>query len=248
MQHDRVPVPKYLQLHGALVSRIEAGLGPHDPIPSEYELADEHGMSRMTVRKAVDQLVHEGVLYRVPGVGTFVADKPTSVELHLSSFSEDMRTLGIEPGQTLLDLCELSADATVADNLRIPIDAPVARLMRLRTADARPVCIETSYLRSDLLPDFVAHWNGGSLYDLLDTTYSLRPTWSRQRIGAVSATHDEAELLGISVGSPLLVVRQHAFHDETLIEYCTTAYRPDRYELEITLDASGIAMTPTLPH
>jgi GntR family transcriptional regulator len=244
---ERGPKPKYQQLRGILLEMIATELRPDDPIPSEGELQERYGLSRMTVRKAVEQLVNEKRLYRVAGVGTFVADRPTSVELHLSSFSEDMRALGISPGQRTIRLEERAADARLAGELSVPVGEPLIRLERVRLADGEPMCFERSHLVRALVPGLIERWSDGSLFELLDRAYDLRPTWSRQRISATPADDHLAAVLAVPPATSLLVIRQHAFKKDTLVEYCTSLYRPDKYELSIVLNESGLLLSPAVP-
>lgn len=243
---ERNPRPKYQQLHAILADLIATQLQPHQPFPSEAELQERHLLSRMTVRKAVDQLVSEGRLYRVAGVGTFVAEHPTSVELHLSSFTEDIEALGLAPGQRTVRIERRIADPRLARELEIGPGDPVVHLERVRLADERLICFERSDLPEALVPGLVAAWTGGSLFELLDVRYGLRPTWSQQRIGAVHADAVVAQHLGLELGAPLLRIHQAAFKDDVLVESCTSLYRPDSYELSVVLNGSGLAMTPSM--
>lgn len=238
----RSPQPKYQQLRQAILGRIGTGLQPNSPIPSEAELQDQYRMSRMTVRKAVDQLVAEGRLYRVAGVGTFVAEATTSVELHLSSFTEDMEALGLRPTQRTCRIERVAADAQLAGELDISIGEGVVLLERVRLADDRPVCFERSYLPERHVPGLIESWSNQSLFAALDQRYGLRPTWSRQLIGAEQASARTAELLCVPPGSALLRVRQATFKDDVLIESCLSLYRPDSYELAVVLNEDGLAM------
>jgi GntR family transcriptional regulator len=245
--NPRSPKPKYQQLTEVLLDLIENTLQTDDAIPSEGELQERFDVSRMTVRKAVDQLVNDNRLYRVAGIGTFVADQPRQVELHLSSFTEDMNALGLRPGQITTRLEEASADETLANEVAVATGDKLVLLERTRTADERPVCFERSYMPDALVPGFSARWRDQSLFALLHDEYDLRPTWAQQRIGATSASPEAAATLHVAVGSPLLMIKQRAFKDKLLVEYCASLYRPDRYELAIVLNSAGLALTPGVP-
>lgn len=232
---------------------VNEELKENDPIPSERELQERFGVARMTVRRAIEQLVDEGRLYRVAGRGTFVTTRSATVELHLSSFSEDMAERGLEPTQTLLDLSEKAATPYVAKQLGIAPQAPVISLSRTRGAGDRLICLERCYLPSMLVPGLIDRWYGGSLYQVLDDVYGLRPTWAEQTIGAIAATANEAEALHVQQGAPLLRIRQVAYRDRRAVEYCTTWYRHDEYELWVTVGhgvpsaANGTRMVAAMP-
>jgi GntR family transcriptional regulator len=148
----RSPVPKYSQLRELLLELIESELAPDAPIPSERELAQGHGLSRMTVRQAVSQLVSQGHLYRVHGRGTFVARPTIQIRLALTSFTEDMRRLGLQPGAVTLAAARIQAGEEVGRHLGLPATAEVHTLERLRTADGVPMAIERTHLPADLTP------------------------------------------------------------------------------------------------
>lgn len=243
----RGPKPKYQQLREILLNLISTELKPNDAIPSEGELQERYGLSRMTIRKTVDQLVNENRLYRVAGVGTFVAEHLRRVELHLGSFSEDMENLGLRPSQKTTQLNERAADSVIAAELEVPVGDAVLFLERVRFADRQAICFEQSYLPKSLVPAFIERWDDGSLFKLLDREYELRPNWSEQRIGAINADAAAADALEVPEGSALLAIKQRAFKDSLLVEYCISLYRPDKYELAIVLNSSGLALTPRMP-
>jgi DNA-binding GntR family transcriptional regulator len=237
---QRSPLPKYRQLHTILSDLIDRELQADQPIPSESELQERHGLSRMTVRKAVDQLVNEKRLYRVVGVGTFVTDPATRVELHLSSFSEDMTALGIRSSQKVLSIGTREADPMLAAALRTRPGDPLVYLERVRYADEQPVCYERSCIRAALVPGFPLTQFAGSLFQLLDERYDLRPNHAEQRIAAAKADPRTAQALRIPLGDPVLRIRQQAYRNDLLVEFCTSSYRSDAYELAATVNQSGL--------
>src|SRR3954453_21586841 len=141
------PVPKYFQLREILLDLIEDDELPVDaPIPSERELCQRFGLSRMTVRQAVDHLVTEGRLYRVPARGTFVARPKIEMPLRLVSFTEDMLSRGLRPGAVDLDRRTVLADARLAGLFRVEPGTAIHVIDRLRTADGEPMALERSHL------------------------------------------------------------------------------------------------------
>src|SRR3954470_16697152 len=135
------PVPKYSQLREILLDLVETELDEDQSIPSERELSARFGLSRMTVRQAVDHLVSEGRLYRVQGKGTFVARPKIDMPLRLTSFTEDMRSRGMTPGARDLGRRVVPATAAVARELGLEIGAAVFVIERLRTADGVPMAL-----------------------------------------------------------------------------------------------------------
>src|SRR5215472_9864244 len=142
------PVPRYHQLKEILREKIRSGeWKPGDIIPSERELSETYGISRMTARQAITDLVNEGLFYREQGKGTFVSQrKITQQLLHLTGFTEDIKARGQRPGTKVLSAETIPADEGTAEKLRIDPGTSVFRLRRLRIADGSPLAIELSQL------------------------------------------------------------------------------------------------------
>ena len=180
---------KHVQVREHVRGLIDA-LPPGAAAPSERELVARFGVARMTVRQALDALVAEGLLERIPGRGTFVA-RPRSVRARPSSFTEEMRRRGQLPeSQTLIARIE-QAGPGVARALDISPGDPVLHWKRLRRADQDVVCIEDAYLNEVLLPGFLQHGTPTSLYDALDSR-GLRPSRVEDSIAAERAGADDA--------------------------------------------------------
>lgn len=240
-------LPKYQSLQNTLEQMIRDELTIDEAIPSESELQERYGMSRMTVRRAVEQLVSDGRLYRVIGVGTFVARSAAAVDLHLSSFTDDMGELGIEVTQRVVTLDHVPLAPDQARRTGLVAGETMVRLNRIRFGAGHPICIEFSLLPATRFPGLVEAWKGGSLFELLEKKYDLRPSWSKQRISAQSASREVAHHLGVKPGTALLKVEQLAYSKNDLVEMCTSLYRPDSYELTATLSANSPALTPSIP-
>jgi GntR family transcriptional regulator len=227
------PIPIYYQLQEQLKEMIEnEELDPGTPLPSEREMAEKYEISRMTVRQAVTNLVNEGLLTRSKGRGTFVAEEKIEQTLmKLTSFSEDMRARGIEPGSKLISFEEVQADANTAKHLSIPPDTHVFQISRLRFGDGEPMALEVSYLVKDRLPEDTVNHLENSLYDYIEQQLGLAIDRARQTIEPSFATSREAELLTIDEGSPVLLLERTTFlSDNTVIEYVKSVYRGDRYK------------------
>lgn len=233
--NPRSPVPKYHQLREILLELMDTELSVDTSIPSERELAERYGLSRMTVRQAVDSLVAEGRLNRVAGVGTFVAEPKMDVQIRLASFSEDMRSRGMQPGTTVLGLERISAGAHIAKELEVSVGDSVIRIDRLRYADGVPMSVQSTYLPESLVPGLFDRGLDGSLHQQLRQRHGLELTWGEQTIEAAAADAATARLLEIPDRSVVLLLRRRTFAGDRLVEYDASSYRADRYQLWVPL-------------
>jgi GntR family transcriptional regulator len=230
---------KYLDVRAKLQQTI-SNLPPHTAIAQERELSEQFGVSRMTLRRAIGELTRQGLLYAVRGQGTFVAEPRISKGAELTSFSEDMRARGFEPGSRIISASVISAPPTIARDLELPAEAEVVELSRIRLADGLPICLEKSYLPARFFPDLIEHDLSDSLHDTLRTRYRTRIAQADQLITAVSLTKVQADLLGSRRGSPALQVRRiTADQRGRLIEHATSVYRGDRYDFRSTVAPSS---------
>lgn len=148
---------------------------PGDRLPGERELAEALGAARMTVRHAMDALVAEGLLERRHGSGTYVLPRPVVRFLGLTSFTQDLRERGLEPGSRLLAFEERPAEPEVAGRLRVAPGTATLRFTRLRTGDGRPMALETTEIARGLVPGLGPDDLTGSLYELLARRYGIVP-------------------------------------------------------------------------
>ena len=219
------------------VRALVTGAAPGSPAPSERELVHRFGVARMTVRQAMDALVVEGLLERIPGRGTFVA-RPRRPSSRLTSYSEEMGRRGLlAESQTLLARRE-QAGPGVARALSVTEGDAVIHWRRLRRADGAPMCLEDAYLNEILLPGFLQTGMPTSLYDALDSR-GLRPTWAEDSLNADLATADEAALLEVEPGSPVLRHSRRALAGEKVVEVSRTVWRGDRYTMWIQIGSEG---------
>jgi len=236
----RTGIPIYQQLQRQLEDLITSGTWrPREPLPSETELAAHLGISVMTVRQAMSQLVNKGLIYREKGRGTFVSPRPLEHPLQrLESFTEDMRARGREPSaQTLL--CEVvPAPVQIAADLDLLPGVPVLHLRRLRLVDGCPLALHDAYVtRTDITRAELEAV--GSLYALLEQR-GIELGEAHEMLEAVVADTLTAELLGVRRGAPLLQVtcvtwnRAHA-----PVETLTALYRADLYHYAVTLHRQG---------
>lgn len=199
------------------------------PAPSERELVQQFGVARMTVRQALDTLVAEGLLERMPGRGTFVAQPNTQVA-QVRSFTDEMHARGMLPESQTQLLRQERAGPGVARALQITEGDAVVHWLRLRRADGEPMCLENVYLSEVLLPGFLASPIPTSLYEDL-AERGLRPDWVEDSVRGDLATADEGEVLGIEAGAPVLRIERRALSEDKVVEVSRSTYRADRFTL-----------------
>lgn len=224
--------PLYLQLKRWIENAIARGaIHPGDALPSERDLAAKVDVSRVTVRKAVQQLVRDGVLVQRHGSGTFVAPQPHRFEQSLSqltSFAEDMARRGLTVRSLWLDrgLYQPTSEETMALGLS-PGEA-VARVARLRISGDTPLAIERAALSATTLPDPEAV--GASLYAHLERS-GLRPVRAVQRIRAANLGQEDARLLETAEGAAALHIERMAYlASGRVVEFTRSVYRGDTYD------------------
>jgi GntR family transcriptional regulator len=234
------PLPLYYQLKEVLKQQIRAGhLAPHTAIPSEPELVAQYHVSRATVRQALTELVHEGLLYRQHGRGTFVCEPRVQQNIsELTSFSEDLRRRGKRPGGLLLVSELVRGSQSVREQLRLMDEEQVVRLERLRTADETPVAYEVDYLpypRAAGVYQRAKEVGEGSLFALMHTE-GLHPYIAEQVFKGDEPSAREAELLRIAPRAAGIRMNSTAF-DETgaPIEFTEAFYPGSLYEFQLTL-------------
>ena len=226
--------PKGTQLRSILEDLIGTPR-PGDPLPSERELAERYDVARMTVRAEITRLAAEGLVERVQGRGTFVAEPRVAQAAALSSFTEDMKARGLVAGSRVLGQETMPADAVVARGLDVEPGTPVIRLRRVRTADGDPMALEEAFLdatRFAALAD--AELEGASLFDVLESTFGVRFPTADQRVVAIEIVGEDANLLHVAPGRAGL-----KFHtilldeDERPLAYAWSLFRGDRYEIRL---------------
>ena len=227
------PLPRYYQLKEIIREKVRSGAWPPGgSIPSERELSEQYGISRMTVRQSVSELVNEGLLFREQGRGTFVGRAKISQQLlRLTGFTEDIGARQQVPGARILEAAMWPCDETVAERLRIKPGQPVFHLRRLRLADTEPLALETSIVSfigcERLLDDDLEHH---SLYRLLETAYRQPLVEAEQEVEAGLAGPQAAAALGITPGAPVLLTRRLTYTErQRPIEYAISVYRGDKY-------------------
>jgi GntR family transcriptional regulator len=230
------PVPKHAQLREILRRAIERELPPGSPIPSERELAERYGVSRLTVRSAIGKLVEEGLLTRARGKGTFTATRRMELQLYLMSFTSDMKKRGLVPTTDVLHSGTGPAPAPTATALGLAADEFAYQLVRLRRADGVPLAVERGWYHPKRVPGLLELDLTQSLYAQLAHHYDVRFDHARQTVWAEAADRETARLLDIRTGDPLLVFRRVSTHRGEPAEDMTSWYRGDRYQVTMQLD------------
>lgn len=205
---------------------------PGDLIPSERELGEQYGISRMTARQAITELVNEGLFYREQGKGTFVnRHKITQQLIRLTGFTEDIKARGQRPGTRVLSAQMIPADEILAERLRIKEGLQIFCLQRLRLADDEPLAIETSclsFIGCERLLEEDLETN--SLYRLLENKYGLPLLQAEQELEAGLIGPEEAALLKIPIGSAALYTRRTTYTErDQPVEYARSVYCGNKY-------------------
>lgn len=222
-------IPLYVQVHELLRRRItERELLPRRALPPEPELMKAFGVSRATVRSAVDLLLHEGLVTREKGRGTFVAPPRHSYRFTtLTSFTEELIAKGVRPSSRILDFSLRPASEDVARSLGISEGEEIVRLERQRFADGDVVALNLSHLPRRLCPDLAPEdIADNSLYKVLEKKYDLYITKAHRDFETIGAGPYEAGLLAVAVGTPILkLVGTVSTAEDTVVDFCIEHYK-----------------------
>ncbi|MED4206347.1 GntR family transcriptional regulator [Neobacillus mesonae] len=232
LQHGSV-IPLYHQLKERLKEAIETGrwtLG--DKIPSENQLMDQFGVSRNTSKKAIEELVQEGILYRVQGKGTFVAKPKLQQSLMgFYSFSKVLKEKGLNPKDVILKIEEVSPTEKIREALELSEDEMVIEMKRLRCANNEPYILESSFIPKSVVQDPKQLNQVGeiSLYDLFSQQFNIVVTRAKEAFEPVLIRAEESEYLETEAGQPALLLERTAFDVSGMpVEFCISIVRGDR--------------------
>lgn len=234
---DRLsPMPLYFQVSHQIEQAIESGrLAPGHKLDNEIALADQLGLSRPTMRRAIQELVNKGLLVRKRGVGTQVVHSRVRREVELTSLYDDLERTDQQPSTTVLVNRVEPAPLEVADELSLEADAPVLRLERLRSARGEPLAVLRNWLPPHVLSPTDEQLEARGLYQLIRGA-GTQMRIARQRIGARGATAAEAKLLGERKNAPLLTMQRTTYDDSgRAVEFGSHVYRGEAYTFEVTL-------------
>ncbi len=233
-------VPKYYRLKRALVERInEEELVEDQKIPSERVLIDEFNVSRITVRKAVDELVNEGYLYKIQGKGTYVKGTKAKQDLFsITSCTKDILAHGMEPRRKTLTLDKMRTDRKRSRQLEIDPNDDVFLLDRIYYADDLPLNRTIAYLPARYFPGLEKHdFSSQSLYEVLEEEYGVQITRAKRTIEAVLAQGETAKHLQVEEGKPIILFRAVTYglvnRKEVPIETFKCLYRTDQFKFYI---------------
>lgn len=232
--------PRYAQLRRRLQEAVRQGvLAPNTALPPEREIAELTGLSRVTVRKAMQDLVEKGVIVQRQGSGSFVRETVARVEqslLNLTSFTEDMAQRGLETASVWLERGIVRASPRELEALELDPGASIARIYRLRVADGQPLALERAALPLHILPNPLEVET--SLYEVLARD-GHRPVRAIQRFTALNLGADEAGLLRVPANAAALKIERTSYLDtRAVVEFTQSIYRGDAYDFVAELRLS----------
>lgn len=230
------PVPLYFQVAEQISEAIRRGdLPPGSRLDNEIMLADRLGLSRPTVRQAIQYLVDKGLLVRKRGVGTQVVHGQVKRSVELTSLYDDLRRAGQDPATTVLAIETVACDEGIAQVLGLTTGSEVLRIERLRYASGEPLALLHNWLPPGPASLSAASLEERGLYEVLRAA-GVRLRVANQRIGAKAASPAEARLLGERRGAPLITMVRTTYDDQgKAVEHGSHVYRASHYSLEVTL-------------
>jgi len=234
------PKPLYIQLEEIIRDKIEnQEWKPHNPIPSENELSKIYGLSRMTVRSVITQFVKEGMLYRVPGKGTFASEpKITTQSLSYAGIREQLEQMGYEITTRVLSVQEIEASEQIANRLNIKKKDTVYVLERIRYIKSEPLSLHISYMPINLCKGLeTKKLEDEQLCVILKNDYNLTRGKVVETLESSLATAAEAKLLEVKPGYPLLLLQDVIYsRDGNPFEYSKVLFRGDKIKLKFEFD------------
>lgn len=226
-------IPLYIQIADRLISQIESGeLASGDRLPPERDLSEELGVNRMTLRRALGVLEAEGMVVRKHGVGTFIGSPKIDRQMDVVfRFTRGMQNRGYTPGAQIISLDRILIDAGLARELEIKVSSPAYKILRLRYLNQEPVMLESYIIPGERFRGLDGFdLEKRSIYEVMETEFSVKIARARQSFEPVVASTFEAELLDVWVGAPLMLEKRISFDQSgTPVEYGKDRYRGDRF-------------------
>lgn len=236
--HDLMP--KYYKLKKDIITMInKEEISPNQQIPTERELIEKYNVSRITVRKAIDELVNEGYLYRIQGKGTYVKNEDLKRDLFsITSCTEDIKRMGMEPSRILIEQTIQKADKKREHLLDVKENAEVLLISRIYYADDEPVNYTISYVNHNLFPGIERiSFENASLYETIEQKYGGHITHAVRTLEAVTVDEIVAEHLKMKKGSPVLLFNAVTYAEingkEHPVESFKCYYRSDKFKFYI---------------
>jgi GntR family transcriptional regulator len=236
--------PLHSQVRDSLTQRIASGQWPPGSrLPGEMELCSLFGVSRITIRQALQVLEADGLIERQRGRGTTVKARPFEQRLSgMYSFSEELQRIGAKPTSTVLGFALESASDVVASRLAIAPGAPVLAVKRLRLAVQEPFAVECSYIPAALAGDFSREdVEQHGLYGALQHSAGITPQRAEETFGAEALPPQHAALLQVKKNAPAMLVERVAVWEGVAVEYCVSWIRADKFRFKVTLNPAGLS-------
>jgi GntR family transcriptional regulator len=228
-----IKVPLYIQIADQLISQIESGeLQPGSQLTPERQLSTQMQVNRMTLRRALQVLQAQGLLVRKHGIGTFIADRKIDRQMEtIFRFTSGMQNKGLNPGTKLIWVDVIPADPKIAEDLALHSSDQVFDILRLRSINQEPVMLESYKISLSRFPHLDRfNLEARSIYEIFETEFGVNINRSRQSFEPITATRYEAELLGIEVGTALMLETRVSYDDQDQpIEFGKDRYRGDRF-------------------
>lgn len=231
-------IPIYTQLEEAIKEKIlNKEYLPGEELPTEKVLTEFFGVSRMTIRQAISNLVHKGILYKIRGKGAFVSKEIIEKKLEIESFSDDMQKRGFIPGSRVIEFEKITPNEEIKEKLKLADGEKVYFLNRLRLANNEPIAIEYCYLPEKIYPNIIKYnMTNCSLYTIIKEEYNIHFNYMKQSMRALELVKIDAEMLiGKSKGFGLVSERLIYNIEEEPIEYTKTIYHAQRYTFNMVL-------------
>ena len=239
------PVPYYVQVKEGVKGLIGSGeLKPGDMLTTEFTLSEQLGISRLVVHRAYRELVTEGLLIRKRAKGTFVSPpshRSYTVIGPLFSVTENMRSAGFKPSNKILVQEIVMANDEIRNELNMPEGTRLIHLCNLRLVDQLPFAVEDMYLPAERFPKLAeADLNNRSVYATLEKLYDAHPQEALDIVSAGSATREEARLLGINKGAPVMRLKRTSTDRRgQTVEYSKVVFHAERYQFVARVQRSG---------